>query len=318
MFRFFFFLPCILAATASAFTYDEEFEIHQPQIKVMENQQAIAESVAEMLVAKIRERNRCHARTVLGLATGKTVIPIYEAFVRRVLEEKLDLSQVYTFNLDEYLGIPNDSEKSLYHFMNTHLFSSLKCSVKYPKGLREQQTFLPNGWAKSEDDLSPTEFRAFKKHFPKHLQGALFNEKEEMWVLKRRAAEYDRQIHRLGPIDIQILSLGVNGHIGLAEPGTPFNSRTHVVKLADSTRIENSRYYGESVEQFPEYAITMGIGTILQAKKIVLLAYGKEKADVVKQTLDHPLSRFFPATSLRLHPQVVLFIDQLAGEMLGK
>ncbi|MBB6453694.1 glucosamine-6-phosphate deaminase [Salirhabdus euzebyi] len=118
---------------------------------------------------------------------------------------------------------------------------------------------------------------------------------------------YEQLVRSIG-VDLQLLGIGVNGHIGFNEPGTPFHSSTHIVKLADSTRKANSRFF-ETVEEVPKSAITMGIDSILQSKEIVLLASGSKKADALQKLVSGKTEDKFPASALKLHPNVTLIAD---------
>lgn len=123
--------------------------------------------------------------------------------------------------------------------------------------------------------------------------------------LNEECVRYERVIRESGGIDIQLLGIGVNGHIGFNEPGTPFHSRTHIVKLAESTRARNAKYF-PSAEEFPRQAITMGIQTILEAKKIILLAFGEEKTEAIERLRSGNVSKDFPASCLHRHSNVTV------------
>ncbi len=138
-------------------------------------------------------------------------------------------------------------------------------------------------------------------HIP---NGTTRNEEEECKL-------YERQLMHVGPIDIQILGIGVNGHIGFNEPGTSFQSKTHVVELAESTRLANSRYFN-SLDEVPTKAITMGIDTIMNSKTILLLVSGEKKAAAVKKLIDGEITEAFPASILQQHPKVYVIADEAA------
>jgi len=125
------------------------------------------------------------------------------------------------------------------------------------------------------------------------------------------AARYDATIARLGGVDLQVLGVGRNGHIGFNEPGTPFDAPSHVVELSDATRRDNARFFG-STQEVPARAITQGIGTILRARRIVLIATGPGKADAVRAAIDGPVTPDVPVTALRGHPSVTVVADRAA------
>nr|WP_231968905.1 glucosamine-6-phosphate deaminase [Thermoanaerobacterium sp. RBIITD] len=126
---------------------------------------------------------------------------------------------------------------------------------------------------------------------------------------------YDEEIEKFGEIDLQILGLGVNGHIGFNEPDDYINTKTHIVKLAEETINSNKRFF-KSADEVPRKAITMGLGTIMKAKKIILLASGKNKAMAIKETLKGYLTTDVPSTVLSLHPDVTVIIDKDAAFMI--
>ncbi|MFD1848609.1 glucosamine-6-phosphate deaminase [Oceanobacillus bengalensis] len=135
--------------------------------------------------------------------------------------------------------------------------------------------------------------------------------------LEGECSEYERLIQTAGNIDVQILGLGLNGHIGFNEPGTAFSSRTHIVELDASTREANARFF-DSIDEVPTQAITMGIETIMESKEIVLLVSGEKKAEAVKQLIEGEVSEDFPATVLRNHDKVTLIADEGALGKVGK
>jgi len=135
--------------------------------------------------------------------------------------------------------------------------------------------------------------------------------------LQEECERYERLIQSLGGIDLQLLGIGNNGHIGFNEPNTPFHSRTHIVTLAESTRIANSRFF-HSLDEVPKQAITMGIATIMEAKEILLLASGKTKADAIYKLFNGPVDENFPASILQKHANVTVIADQEACSLLEK
>ena len=197
---------------------------------------------------------------VLGLATGSTMIPVYEAWAK----SDLDFSEVISFNLDEYVGLGADNPNSYAWFMNHHLFSH--------KPFKE--TYIPDGTA---EDLTA--------------------ECDEYEALLRDAE-----------IDLQFLGVGENGHIAFNEPGTPFSSTTHVTELADSTLGVNSQYF-EDRSAIPNTALTMGIASILSAKKIVLLAFGEKKRRALQELVKGQKTTDYPITSLLDHQDVTIVTD---------
>lgn len=206
----------------------------------------------------------------LGLATGSTPEGLYKLIVEGVKKNELDLSKAVTFNLDEYIGLPDEHPSSYHHFMNEKLFNH----ITIPK-----------------ENI----------HVPSGVAGDSYQECEN----------YEQLIKESGQIDIQLLGIGVNGHIGFNEPGTSFDSRTHIVDLDEETIQSNARFF-DSIDQVPTKAITMGIGTILESKEILLIISGEGKQAAVKQLLSGEISEDVPASALHKHPNATVIIDEAA------
>lgn len=130
------------------------------------------------------------------------------------------------------------------------------------------------------------------------------------------AEKYDEMIEAAGGIDLQLLGIGLNGHIGFNEPLTPFESRTHIVKLTDSTREANKRFF-RSIEEVPTHAVTMGIHTVMQARSIILMATGENKADIIRKTVEGRPEKYIPASMLQLHDDVEFYLDKAAASKLS-
>ncbi|HEM6180138.1 TPA: glucosamine-6-phosphate deaminase [Streptococcus suis] len=205
---------------------------------------------------------------VLGLATGSSPLEFY----RLIRESDLDFSDVTSVNLDEYVGLGEESDQSYIHFMKENLFNDKPF----------KQSYLPNGLA--TDVVAETE--RYNKILAEH------------------------------PVDFQILGIGRNGHIGFNEPGAPFDGQTRLVELAPSTIEANARFFDNS-EAVPKQAISMGIANIMAAKTIVLMAYGQEKADAIKATVEGAVTEDVPASVLQNHDNVILILDQAAASKLA-
>ena len=178
----------------------------------------------------------------LVLATGGTMVEVYEFLVSLLQKNQLDVSEIETFNLDEYVGLPATHEQSYHRYMNDILFN------RYP-------------------------------HFTKSLIHIPDGAADNLMVETKR---YEDLINQKGPLDIQILGIGENGHIGFNEPGTDMNSTTQVVDLTTSTINANSRYF-DSESEVPKQAVSMGLASILKAKRIILLAFGEKKRAAIEQ-----------------------------------
>lgn len=291
---------------------------YTPTISIFNDQEEMGKACARQM-ADLILANQIEGRpTVLGLATGSSPLPVYQAFKEIVKGENLDLSHVITFNLDEYCGLPHTHPESYYVFMFNYLFQDLVCSSENPKGLRLENIHIPNGYAKTELDLTPEERHALQQQFPQRKSSSCLAEEEEYWILKYRAEQYEALIQSVGPIQLQILGIGSNGHIAFAEPGSPLDSQTMVTQLSSKTRQDNARFFDHVIDRVPKYAITMGISTILKAKKIVLLASGLKKALIIDKALNSPISTEIPATVLRMHPSVAFLLDRQAASAIGE
>jgi len=211
--------------------------------------------------------------SVFGLATGSTPLGLYKEIILRCKARKCDLSQVITFNLDEYYGLSSDHPQSYHYFMQENLFKHID--------IKPENIYIPDGMT---DDVQ------------KHCR----------W--------YEEQV-RAHPIDLQILGIGANGHIGFNEPGSAEDSVTRLVDLSEQTISDNSIYFS-SKEEVPKQAITMGIKTIMSAKKIILLASGDNKAKAVKCALEESPSANCPASWLQKHNNIDVIVDEDAGGLL--
>lgn len=205
--------------------------------------------------------------SVLGLATGGTVLGIYEILCEKYMEGELDFSSVKTLNLDEYVGLEGRHPQSYRHYMDKNLFEKVN--------ILKNNTFLPNGLA--ED-------------------------------LKRECKDYDETIRQLGPIDLQLLGLGRNGHIGFNEPDDHFEDNTHVRRLNETTIKDNSRFF-EMGEEVPKSAITMGIKPIMESKAVLLAVSGVEKAKALKAVLNGPVTPSVPGSILGKHENLIVVAD---------
>lgn len=224
----------------------------------------------------IRTNDAAGKQTILGLATGGTPIPFYNELIRLHNENGLSFKSVTTFNLDEYAGLPKDHKESYWHFMHTNLFNHIDID---PANIH-----LPSGTVTPEE-------------IPAHC------------------TQYEQDIKNAGGLDLQILGIGRTGHIGFNEPGSPKDSLTRAIELDPITR-EDAAPAFNGIENVPTSAITMGCGTILAAKKIVLMAWGENKASIVNEAVTGPVNDIVSASYLQEHPNAVFYIDQDASTKL--
>ncbi len=230
-------------------------------------------ATARAVVDEISELVSTKPHAVLGLATGGTMTCVYEEMVRRVEAGELDLTSVTTFNLDEYLGLSPGSPHSFGAYMAQNLFR--------PAGLDASRTHVPD----------PVLARA---DLDAYCEG------------------WERAIALVGGIDLQLLGLGRNGHIAFNEPGTHRDSRTRVVDLDEATRVDAVKRFGE-LDVVPRAAITMGVATILEARRLRVLAFGQGKSAILHRALTGEVDPQVPATLLRGHPDLEFWVDEDAA-----
>lgn len=247
-------------------------------VKIFPDQKDGSHFIALQIADLIRKKQKSKEKCVLGLATGSTPKSLYTELVRMHQEEKLSFKNVITFNLDEYYPIDVDALQSYDRFMRTHLFDHIDIN---PKNIH-----IPNGSIKKEE-------------------------------IKQHCQEYERKIKEAGGIDLQILGIGYNGHIGFNEPGSGIYSKTRLITLDNSTRIANA-YEFANISQVPRLAITMGISAILKSKKIILMAWGQAKAPVLKKAVEDDDTEQVPASLLQNHDDVLFVVDEAAASELTR
>jgi glucosamine-6-phosphate deaminase len=225
-----------------------------------EMNKSAADIVAEQIINK--------PNIVLGLATGSTPIGMYRELVKMHKEGKLDLSQVITFNLDEYLGLSPDHPQSYHYYMYENFFNHVN--------IEEKNIHIPKG-----DTKDPV----------------------------RQCLNYEKEIEKVGGIDLQILGIGVNGHVGFNEPDINLEAKTHVIQLSDDTIKANSRFF-KNLDEVPKKAITMGMATIMKSKKIILMAWGAEKKKPILKVISGHIATEVPASLLQVHNDVILIVDK--------
>lgn len=224
-------------------------------------------TVASMILEKIES----HPKAVIGLATGRTMEPVYASFIEQLKEKKISLENSFFFMLDEYKGLPDNHPSSFKHYIKTHLANPLQ--------LTEKQIAFPP----AAQSTGPT--------------------------------DYEIAIKTKGGVDLQLLGIGRNGHIGFNEPGSKKDSRTRFVKLTKETIDANKDQFVDNL--IPSEALSMGIETIKDAKSLVMLATGKSKADTIKYLLNHHDDESCPATFLKDHPHFTLVLDPEAASSIN-
>jgi glucosamine-6-phosphate deaminase len=231
-----------------------------------------SEHAARIAAALIRAK----PRAVLGLPTGSTPLGFYDQLAAMHARGEINLSEVATFNVDEYVGLGPEHPRSYARYMREHFFSRVN--------IANWRIHIPNG-------LAPD--------IPAHCEA------------------YEAAIREAGGIDLQVLGVGSNGHIGFNEPGSSLGSRTRLKTLTEQTIRDNAHFF-ESPEQAPRHVITMGVGTILDARRCVVMAFGKEKAAAVAAMAEGPVTASAPASALQLHPWCSLMVDEAAAAKLKR
>ncbi len=247
-------------------------------VKIFPTPQDGSVYVAGMIAALINEKNAAGQKAVIGLATGSTPKSLYAELVRMHQLEGLSFKNVITFNLDQYYPMDKDALQSYHYFMRKYLFEHTD--------IDRNNYHLPDGMIEKEN-------------------------------VKEHCREYEQQIADAGGLDIQILGIGQNGHIGFNEPGSAIYSKTRLVTLDNSTRLANSYEFG-NMSQVPRMAITMGISTILKSKKIVLMAWGQAKAPVIQKAIEKEVTEDIPASLLQTHDDCVFILDDAAASDLTR
>ena len=240
------------------------------KVLILPDAQAAIARAAEIVARTVTAK----PDAVLGLATGGTMLPLYEALAQRHNDDGLSFAQTTSFNLDEYIGLAPDHPCSYHHYMQEAFFRHVD--------IDPLRTHLPKG-----DAADP----------------------------RAASHDYEALIEAAGGIDLQLLGIGQNGHIGFNEPTASLGSRTRVKTLTESTRRANQRYF-TSFEETPRYAITTGVATILSSRKCLLIATGESKAEAVANMVEGPVSAACPASALQFHARATVILDEAAASAL--
>lgn len=222
----------------------------------------------------IADQIRRKPESTLGLATGRTMENLYSVLAGMHRDEELDFSLCRTFNLDEYVGLPEDDPNSYRSYMNRHLFSKVNIDLR--------NTHLPLG---------------------------------NVPDIEAECGNYEKRIADCGGIDIQLLGIGRSGHIGFNEPLSSLSSRTRVKMLTPTTIEQNAPLFPRP-EDMPKRAVTMGVGTIMEARSILMLVTGAEKAGVLAKAVEGPVTAMISASALQLHPKCMVVVDEAAAAEL--
>ena len=247
-------------------------------VKIFANSNDGSAFVANQIAALIKQKEAEGKKCVIGLATGSTPKTLYAHLVRMHTEEGLSFKNVLAFNLDQYYPMEKDALQSYHYFMRKNLFE--------------------------HTDINPANY-----HLP---DGMIAKDK-----VKEHCLDYEKQIEAAGGLDLQILGIGSNGHIGFNEPGSGMHSKTRLITLDNSTRMANAYEFG-NMSEVPRMAITMGISTILKSKKIILMAWGQTKARVIQKAVELDDIEDIPASLLQNHDDCTFIVDEAAATELTR
>lgn len=232
----------------------------------------LSQWAADYVVDRINKANPTAEKPfVLGLPTGSSPIGMYKALVKANQEGRVSFKHVLTFNMDEYVGLPESHPESYHSFMATNLFNHIDC----PK----ENIHILNGNA--ED-------------------------------LEAECAHYEQMIEEAGGIDLFIGGIGPDGHIAFNEPGSSLSSRTRMKTLTTDTIIANSRFFDNDVNKVPKTAVTVGVGTVLDAKEVLIMVNGHNKARALQQVVEGAVNQMWTITALQLHPKGIIVCDEAA------
>jgi len=264
--------------TSSPAPVGEGTQLEKLPVLIFESASDLAAQVARRVANLIQERRALGQKVVLGLPTGSTPIGVYRNLIRMHKEQGLDLSNVVTFNLDEYYPMKPDSLQSYHRFMHENFFDH----VNIPK----QNIHIPRG------DIKPEDVETF-------------------------CLTYEHQIQKAGGLDLILLGIGRSGHIGFNEPGSSINTRTRLITLDDITiKDAASDFFGE--ENVPKTAITMGVGTILDAREVILMATGEHKAKVIRRAVEEEPTKDVTASFLQTHRNAAIYVDRASASELTR
>lgn len=240
------------------------------------NYEKLSQWAADYVVSKINAANPTAEKPfVLGLPTGSSPMGMYKALVKAHQEGKVSFKHVLTFNMDEYVGLPESHPESYHSFMTKNLFDHIDC----PK----ENIHILNGNATD---------------------------------LVAECAHYEQMIEEVGGIDLFIGGIGPDGHIAFNEPGSSLTSRTRIKTLTTDTRIANSRFFGGDPNNVPLHALTVGVGTVMSAKEVLILCNGHNKAKALQAAVEGPITQMWTISALQMHQHGIIVCDEPATDEL--
>lgn len=243
---------------------------------IKKNCEELAEWAAEHVIKRINDfKPTLQKKFVLGLPTGSSPILMYKKLIAAYNDKRVSFKNVVTFNMDEYVGLPEEHPESYHSFMYNNLFKYVDCP--------DENIHILNGNAPD---------------------------------LEAECINYERMIEEAGGIDLFIGGVGVDGHIAFNEPGSSLSSRTRQKTLTTETRMVNSRFFGNDMNQVPAYALTVGVGTVMDAREVMVLVNGHSKARALQAAVEGGVSQMFTISALQLHKHGIIVCDEAATDEL--
>ena len=239
---------------------------------IKQDYQSISQWAADYVVARINAAKPTAERPfVLGLPTGSSPLGMYKALIEANKSGKVSFQNVVTFNMDEYIGLPEGHPESYHSFMWNNFFSHID--------IKKEHVHILNGNA--ADPL-------------------------------KECADYEEAIKATGGIDLFLGGIGPDGHIAFNEPGSSLSSRTRIKTLTTDTIIANSRFFEGDVNKVPKTAMTVGVGTVMDAREVLILVNGHSKARALQQAVEGAVNQMWTITALQLHPHGIIVADEAA------
>ena len=227
---------------------------------------------ADYITDKIKKANPTREKPfVLGLPTGSSPLPVYKEFIRKYKAGEISFKNVITFNMDEYVGLPENHTESYHYFMFTNLFNHI--------GIPGENINILNGNAKD---------------------------------LEKECADYEKRIVKAGGIDLFLGGIGPDGHIAFNEPGSSLTSRTRIKTLSYDTILANSRFFAGDLKKVPTKALTVGVGTVMDAKEVLIVITGYNKARAVREVVEGGISHMWTVSMLQMHQKAIFVCDEPA------
>ena len=257
---------------------DEETRFEKLHTVTFDNSDIASYLIAKEICDLVKSKQEKGKKCVLGFATGSSPLLIYKEIIRIHKEESVSFKNVISFNLDEYYPIKTNDKNSYDHFMHENLFDHLD--------IPKENINIPSGRVKPEN-------------------------------IEKFCSSYEDKIKDCGGIDLQILGIGRTGHIGFNEPGSHFNSKTRLITLDHTTRFDANKTFG-GIENVPNTAITMGVRTIFNSKRIIVMAWGIHKSLIIKKSVEGEVTSLIPASYLQNHKNTTLVLDNESASELIK